>query len=130
MENSSVFWSRALMELTLTFHIIFATLGVGVPLIILIAQYVGYKKKDEHYTLMARRWARGFTITVAVGVVTGTIVGLQLSLLWPQFMELAGQVIALPLFMETFAFFIEAIFIALERYTSSITCSIPRSFSN
>ncbi len=117
MENSSVFWSRALTELTLSFHIIFATLGVGVPLMILIAQYVGYKKNDEHYTLMARRWARGFTITVAVGVVTGTIIGLQLSLLWPQFMELAGQVIALPLFMETFAFFFEAIFLGIYLYT-------------
>ena len=84
---------------------------------ILIAQYVGYKKNDEHYTLLARRWARGYTITVAVGVVTGTIIGLQLSLLWPQFMELAGQVIALPLFMETFAFFFEAIFLGIYLYT-------------
>lgn len=117
MENSAVFWSRALTELTLSFHILFATLGVGVPLMILIAQYVGYKKNDEHYTLMARRWARGFTITVAVGVVTGTIIGLQLSLLWPQFMELAGQIIALPLFMETFAFFFEAIFLGIYLYT-------------
>ncbi|MER1958367.1 MAG: cytochrome ubiquinol oxidase subunit I [Solibacillus sp.] len=117
MENSAVFWSRALTELTLSFHILFATLGVGVPLMILIAQYVGYKKKDEHYTLMARRWARGFTITVAVGVVTGTVIGLQLSLLWPQFMELAGQIIALPLFMETFAFFFEAIFLGIYLYT-------------
>ena len=81
MDNSAVFWSRALTELTLSFHIVFATLGVGVPLMILIAQYVGYKKNDIHYTLMARRWARGFTITVAVGVVTGTIIGLQLSFL-------------------------------------------------
>lgn len=117
MENSAVFWSRALTELTLSFHIIFATLGVGVPLMILIAQYVGYKKNDKHYTLMARRWARGFTITVAVGVVTGTVIGLQLSLLWPQFMELAGQTIALPLFMETFAFFFEAIFLGIYLYT-------------
>lgn len=117
MENSAVFWSRALTELTLSFHILFATLGVGVPLMILIAQYVGYKKKDAHYTLMARRWARGFTITVAVGVVTGTVIGLQLSLLWPQFMELAGQTIALPLFMETFAFFFEAIFLGIYLYT-------------
>ncbi|MER1986679.1 MAG: cytochrome ubiquinol oxidase subunit I [Solibacillus sp.] len=117
MENSAVFWSRALTELTLSFHILFATLGVGVPLMILIAQYVGYKKQDEHYTLMARRWARGFTITVAVGVVTGTVIGLQLSLLWPQFMELAGQIIALPLFMETFAFFFEAIFLGIYLYT-------------
>lgn len=117
MDNSAVFWSRALTELTLSFHIVFATLGVGVPLMILIAQYVGYKKNDLHYTLLARRWARGFTITVAVGVVTGTIIGLQLSLLWPQFMELAGQVIALPLFMETFAFFFEAIFLGIYLYT-------------
>ena len=117
MDSSAVFWSRALTELTLTFHIIYATLGVGIPLMILIAQYVGYKKNDVHYTLMARRWARGYTITVAVGVVTGTIIGLQLSLLWPQFMELAGQVIALPLFMETFAFFFEAIFLGIYLYT-------------
>ncbi|WP_431027094.1 cytochrome ubiquinol oxidase subunit I [Lysinibacillus sp. LZ02] len=115
--ETSVYWSRALTELTLTFHIVFATLGVGVPLLILIAQYVGYKRNDIHYTMMARRWARGFTITVAVGVVTGTIIGLQLSLLWPQFMELAGQVIALPLFMETFAFFFEAIFLGIYLYT-------------
>ncbi|MGE7092967.1 cytochrome ubiquinol oxidase subunit I [Lysinibacillus sp. NPDC048646] len=117
MEEATVFWSRALTELTLSFHIIFATLGVGVPLMILIAQYVGYKKNDMHYTMMARRWARGFTITVAVGVVTGTVIGLQLSLLWPEFMELAGQVIALPLFMETFAFFFEAIFLGIYLYT-------------
>lgn len=115
--EDSVFWSRALTELTLSFHIIFATLGVGVPLMIVIAQYVGYKKNDIHYTMMARRWARGFTITVAVGVVTGTVIGLQLSLLWPNFMELAGRVIALPLFMETFAFFFEAIFLGIYLYT-------------
>lgn len=117
MEETTVFWARALSELTLSFHIVFATLGVGVPLMILIAQYVGYKKNDTHYTMMARRWARGFTITVAVGVVTGTVFGLQLSLLWPQFMELAGQVIAMPLFMETFAFFFEAIFLGIYLYT-------------
>jgi cytochrome bd ubiquinol oxidase subunit II len=63
-----------------------------------------YKKQDDHYILLARRWARGFVITVAVGVVAGTAIGLQLSLLWPYFMQLAGQIITLPLFMETFAF--------------------------
>src|SRR5699024_3448914 len=61
--------------------------------------------------------AKGFVVTVAVGVVTGTIIGLQLSLLWPNFMELAGQIIALPLFMEVFAFFFEAIFLGIYLYT-------------
>ncbi|MBD7986106.1 cytochrome ubiquinol oxidase subunit I [Sporosarcina sp. Sa2YVA2] len=115
--EEAVFWSRVLTETTLSFHILYATIGVGVPLMIMIAQWVGIKKNDEHYILLARRWARGFIITVAVGVVTGTAIGLQLSLLWPNFMELAGNVIALPLFMETFAFFFEAIFLGIYLYT-------------
>ncbi|RNF38465.1 cytochrome ubiquinol oxidase subunit I [Planococcus salinus] len=115
--EDSAFLSRILTLLTLSFHIIYATIGVGVPLMIMIAQWVGIKKKDDHYILLARRWARGFVITVAVGVVTGTAIGLQLSLLWPNFMQLAGNVIALPLFMEVFAFFFEAIFLGIYLYT-------------
>lgn len=117
LNEDSILNSRLLTELTLSFHIIYATIGVGVPLMIMIAQWVGIKKNDEHYILLARRWARGFVITVAVGVVTGTAIGLQLSLLWPNFMELAGNVIALPLFMEVFAFFFEAIFLGIYLYT-------------
>jgi cytochrome d ubiquinol oxidase subunit I len=113
----SVFWSRVLTEMTLAFHIIWATIGVGVPLFISIAEAWGIIKKDTHYIIMARRWTRGFVITVAVGVVTGTCIGLMLSLLWPQFMQLAGNVISLPLFLETFAFFFEAIFLGIYLYT-------------
>ncbi|WP_335870441.1 cytochrome ubiquinol oxidase subunit I [Bacillus sp. 2205SS5-2] len=117
MEFDSVILSRMLTSTTLAFHIIFATIGVGVPVMIAIAEFMGIKNNDRHYLLLARRWARGFTITVAVGVVTGTAIGLQLSLLWPSFMQVAGQVIALPLFMETFAFFFEAIFLGIYLYS-------------
>ncbi|KAA9023664.1 cytochrome ubiquinol oxidase subunit I [Niallia endozanthoxylica] len=117
VNEEAVFYSRVLTELTLSFHIIYATIGVGIPLMIMIAQWIGIKKNDHHYILLARRWARGYVITVAVGVVTGTAIGLQLSLLWPNFMELAGHIIALPLFMETFAFFFEAIFLGIYLYT-------------
>lgn len=112
-----VIFSRLLTSLTLAFHIIFATIGVGVPLYIGLAEWIGIRKKDFHYILLARRWARGYVITVAVGVVTGTAIGLQLSLLWPSFMQVAGHSIALPLFMETFAFFFEAIFLGIYIYT-------------
>ncbi|MCE4956928.1 cytochrome ubiquinol oxidase subunit I [Macrococcoides caseolyticum] len=109
--------SRLLTAMTLAFHIIFATIGVGMPLMIMIAEGLGIKNNNPKYIAMARRFAKTFTITVAVGVVTGTIIGLQLSLLWPSFMQLGGQVIALPLFMETFAFFFEAIFLSIYLYT-------------
>lgn len=117
LDMDPVLMSRMLTGLTLGFHIIFATLGVGVPLMISIAEFIGIRKNDPHYLLLARRWARGFIITVAIGVVTGTAIGLQLSLLWPNFMQLAGNVIALPLFMEVFAFFFEAIFLGIYFFT-------------
>lgn len=108
---------RILTGLTLGVHILYATVGVGIPLLIMVLEFLGIKKNDYHYLTMARRIAMGYTVTVAVGVVTGTIIGLQLSLIWPQFMQLAGHIIALPLFMETFAFFFEAIFLGIYLYT-------------
>jgi cytochrome d ubiquinol oxidase subunit I len=117
LELDNVLLSRLLTAMTLIFHIIFATIGVGVPILISGAELIGIKKKDPDYLLLARRWSKGYVITVAVGVVTGTIIGLQLSLLWPSFMRVAGQVIALPLFLETFAFFFEAIFLGMYLYT-------------
>ncbi|MFC0558950.1 cytochrome ubiquinol oxidase subunit I [Halalkalibacter alkalisediminis] len=113
----SVELSRYLTMLTLSVHVIFATVGVGVPIMITIAHWLGLKRQDEHYLLLAKRWARGYVISVAVGVVTGTAIALQLALLWPRFMEFAGQLVALPLFMETFAFFFEAIFLGIYLYT-------------
>ncbi|MCR6110195.1 cytochrome ubiquinol oxidase subunit I [Bacillus sp. A301a_S52] len=116
-EYDPVIYSRILTYVTLGFHVIFATIGVGVPLLIAIAEWMGIKRNDPHYTLLARRWARGFVVTVAVGVVTGTAIGLQLSLLWPNFMQAAGHTIGLPMFMEVFAFFFEAIFLGIYLYT-------------
>ncbi|MDQ0254654.1 cytochrome d ubiquinol oxidase subunit I [Evansella vedderi] len=117
MLEDPVLLSRWLTFITLGFHIIMATIGVGIPIFISIAELIGIKKKDHHYILLAKRWTRGYTILVAVGVVTGTIIGFQLSLLWPSFMQSAGHVISLPLFMETFAFFFEAIFLGIYLYT-------------
>ncbi|MBB5173707.1 cytochrome ubiquinol oxidase subunit I [Texcoconibacillus texcoconensis] len=117
MIEDPVIMSRWLTFITLAFHIILATLGVGIPIFFSIAEYIGIKRKDPHYLLLAKRWTRGYTILVAVGVVTGTIIGLQLSLLWPSFMNASGHVISLPLFMETFAFFFEAVFLGIYLYT-------------
>ncbi len=117
MELDNAILARILTSLTLGFHIIFAALGVGIPVMVSIAEWLGIRRNDPMYKLMARRWVKGFTVTVAVGVVTGTCIGLQLSLLWPSFMKIAGEAIALPLFLETFAFFFEAIFLGIYLYT-------------
>jgi len=113
-----VVMARVLFGSSLGFHIIYATIGVGLPVMIIIAEVLHYIKKDSDYALMARRWTKGFAIILAVSIASGTIVGVLISLLFPNFMEIVGQVIALPFQMEIFAFLIEAVFMSIYLYAA------------
>ena len=113
-----VVMARALFGTSLGFHIIYATIGVGLPVMIIIAEVLHFIKKDPDYALMAKRWTKGFAILLAVSIASGTIVGVMISLLFPDFMEIVGQVIALPFQMEIFAFLIEAVFMSIYLYAA------------
>jgi cytochrome bd ubiquinol oxidase subunit I len=104
------------MGTSLGFHIVFAALGVGLPLLVLIAEGLWLRTKRRAYYDLARTWAKGMAILFAVGAVSGTILSFELGLLWPEFMRYAGSLIGLPFSFEGFAFFIEAIFIGLYLY--------------
>jgi cytochrome d ubiquinol oxidase subunit I len=108
--------ARAQMGTSLAFHIVFAALGVGLPLLVFAAEGLWLRTKDRAYYELARVWAKGMAILFAVGAVSGTILSFELGLLWPQFMKYAGGIIGLPFSLEGFAFFIEAIFIGLYLY--------------
>ncbi|MFD2673135.1 cytochrome ubiquinol oxidase subunit I [Marinicrinis sediminis] len=109
----SVEMARSLMGSSLAFHIIFATLGVGIPLMIVIVEIMYQVRKDRDYAIMAKRLTKGFGIILGVAIPSGTIVGVLLALLWPGFMEIVGQVIALPFQVEIWAFFLEAVFMSI-----------------
>ncbi|WP_091742798.1 cytochrome ubiquinol oxidase subunit I [Marininema mesophilum] len=110
--------ARALFGSSLGFHILFATLGVGIPLMIFMAELLFQVTKDPDYTLMAKRWTKAQAILLGVAIPSGTIVAVQLSLLWPNFMEWVGQIIALPFQVELFAFFLEALFMSIYVYAA------------
>ncbi|UOQ44492.1 cytochrome ubiquinol oxidase subunit I [Halobacillus salinarum] len=114
----TVVMARSLFGTSLGFHIIYATIGVGVPVMIIIAEILHLIKKDPDYALMARRWTKGFAVLLAVAIASGTIVGVLISLLFPNFMEIVGQVISLPFQMEIFAFLIEAVFMSIYLYAA------------
>ena len=101
------------MGTSLAFHIIFAALGVGLPLLVGIAEGMWLRTKDRAYYELARNWSKGMAILFAVGAVSGTILSFELGLLWPVFMKYAGGIIGLPFSLEGFAFFIEAILIGI-----------------
>jgi len=114
MNNVTI--ARATMGTSLGFHIVFAVLGVGVPLLISVAEGLALWRRDETWMLLARRWAKAFGILFAVGAVSGTVLSFELGLLWPRFMAFSGSMIGLPFTAEGFAFFIEAIFFGLYLY--------------
>lgn len=45
MEIDTVMWSRLVTGMTLAFHVIFATIGVGLPLMIAIAEFIASARK-------------------------------------------------------------------------------------
>jgi len=108
--------ARALMGISLGFHIVFAAIGIGLPLLLLLAEGIALRTGDETYRLMARRWGRVAAVLFAVGAVSGTILSFEFGLLWPTWMEFSGAIIGLPFALEGFAFFTEAIFLALYIY--------------
>ena len=109
-------FDRFLMGFSLGVHIILAVIGIALPVIIVTAEITGIKKKDQYYTRIAKRLTTIFIVFFAVGAASGTLVALELLVLWPKFMVLVGHVAILPLYIEVFAFFLEAVFLGVYVY--------------
>lgn len=113
---SDLLAARSQMAVSLAFHIIFAVVGIGMPVLMVIAERRWQKTGDPIHLDLARRWSKGTAILFAVGAVSGTVLSFELGLLWPGFMELAGGIIGMPFSLEGFAFFTEAIFLGIYLY--------------
>ncbi len=108
--------ARIQMAMLFAFHILFAVAGMGMPVLMVLAEGAFLRTRKPVYAELARRWARGTAVLFAVGAVSGTVLSFELGLLWPRFMEFSGGVIGLPFALEGFAFFTEAIFLGIYLY--------------
>jgi cytochrome bd ubiquinol oxidase subunit I len=71
--------ARAQMSMSLAFHIVFACVGVPMPLFMAIAVWRYLKTGDVVYYTLARRWAVGTAIMFAVGAVPDTALSFELG---------------------------------------------------
>jgi cytochrome d ubiquinol oxidase subunit I len=108
--------ARLQMAISLGFHIIFAEIGIAMPVLMVLAEWRWQKTGDPIFRQLAQRWAKGTAVLFAVGAVSGTVLSFELGLLWPHFMEFAGPIIGIPFSLEGFAFFTEAIFLGIYLY--------------
>lgn len=104
------------MALSLAFHIIFAAVGIAMPLLMIVAEWRWRRTGDPEWLAIARAWSKGTAVFFAVGAVSGTVLSFELGLLFPGFMKHAGAVIGMPFSLEGFAFFTEAIFLGIYLY--------------
>jgi cytochrome bd ubiquinol oxidase subunit I len=113
---SELFAARTQMALSLGFHMVFAAVGMAMPLMMLIAERRWIRRGDRDALGLAKTWSKVTALLFAIGAVSGTALSFELGLLWPRFMEFAGPLVGLAFAMEGFAFFIEAIFLGLYLY--------------
>lgn len=108
--------ARLQMTLSLAFHMVYAAIGIGLPLLMVIVEWRYLRTGSGHYKALAQKWAKVTGLLFAVGAVSGTALSLELGLLWPKYMEVLGAAVGHIFGLEGYAFFIEAIFIGLYLY--------------
>lgn len=108
--------ARASLAVSLAFHIVFAAVGIGLPVMFCIAEGIGLRARDATWYTLARRWSRAAGILFVVGAVSGTALSFEFGLLWPRFMAFGSGIFGLMFTFEGFCFFLEAIFLGLYLY--------------
>src|ERR1035438_10238492 len=56
------FFARSLMAMSLAFHIVFAALGIGMPLLMVLAEGAYIRSRKPVYLELAKRWAKGTAV--------------------------------------------------------------------
>lgn len=109
--------SRLLMGDSLAFHIFFVMFSLTLPILVVWFEWWGLHKKDKQSVDTAYFWSKIMSLLVITGVISGTVIALQMSLVWPGILKFGGEVIGLPFMFETYAFLIEAVFLGLYMLT-------------
>lgn len=113
---TSLMAARWQMTISLAFHMVFAAVGIGLPLLMVIVEGLSLRTGRPHYRALAKTWAKTTGLLFAVGAVSGTALALELGLLWPRYLQLLGPVVGHLFGLEGYAFFLEAIFLGLYLY--------------
>jgi cytochrome d ubiquinol oxidase subunit I len=103
---------RVLMGDSLGFHIIFVMLGIALPLFTLFIEYWAIRRKSAELMKTAKLWSYIASVLVVTGVISGTVVALQMFFVWPGILQFGGKVIGVGFMLEGYAFLIEAIALA------------------
>ncbi|MDT7868660.1 MAG: cytochrome ubiquinol oxidase subunit I [Thermoproteus sp.] len=98
-------------------HVSLASSFLGTIALAVIGEYIWLRRQDKEWLDLAKKFNVVATIFFGVGAAFGTLVEFGLVTIWSNFIAIIGTAIALPFFLELFAFLFEVIFLPLYTFT-------------
>ena len=106
--------SRLQFAMTIGFHFFFPPLSIGLGWLLVIFEWIGWRKNDDSYVRIGKFFGKILALTFAVGVATGVVMEFQFGTNWAQYSKFVGDIFGAPLAAEgLFAFFLESGFLGL-----------------
>jgi cytochrome d ubiquinol oxidase subunit I len=106
--------ARIQFGFTISFHIVFPAITIGLASYLAVLEALWLVSKDAVYLDLYHFWSKAFAITFAMGVVSGLVMAYQFGTNWSYFSAFAGGVTGPLLAYEVLtAFFLEAGFLGV-----------------
>ncbi|MFT3917439.1 MAG: cytochrome ubiquinol oxidase subunit I [Anaeromyxobacteraceae bacterium] len=116
----ALFLARLQFAVTVGFHFIFPPISIGLAWMVVVIEWLGWKKDDAEYRRLAQLVGKLLAITFAVGVATGIVMEFQFGTNWARYSTFVGDIFGAPLAAEgVFAFFLESTFMGLYLFGRS-----------
>ncbi len=106
--------ARMQFAFTVSAHILFPTLTIGLASYLVVLEALWLIKKDDVYVRLYHFWSKIFAVNFAMGVVSGIVLAYEFGTNWSGFSKFAGGVTGPLLTYEVLtAFFLEAGFLGV-----------------
>ncbi|XVN42291.1 MAG: cytochrome ubiquinol oxidase subunit I [Candidatus Rickettsia vulgarisii] len=114
MEFDSNLLARIQFAFTISFHIIFPSLTIGLASWLAVIEGLWLKTNNNIYQEIYRFWIKIFAVTFGMGVVSGVVMSYQFGTNWSGFSDKLGNVLGPLLGYEVLtAFFLESSFLGI-----------------
>jgi len=110
----AVFLARIQFAFTISFHIVFPALSIGLAGYLAAIEFHYLRKKDETNKEIYKFWVKIFAIVFGMGVVSGVVMPYEFGTNWANFAAKTSNVIGPLMSFEVLtAFFLEASFLGI-----------------
>jgi cytochrome bd ubiquinol oxidase subunit I len=120
VDTAAILLSRLQFAFTISFHIIFPSLSIGLAAWLSVLEALRLGTGRQVYRTLFEFWLKIFGVVFGLGVVSGVVMGFQFGTNWSELSRISGPIQGPLLSYETFtAFYLEASFFGIVLFGRS-----------